>query len=33
MINVKDKRCIHAGCIKIPNFNLPTEKDGTLCEC
>jgi len=25
------KKCNHDGCIKRPVFNLPTEKDGTLC--
>ena len=31
MINVKSKHCIYDGCIKHPNFNLPTEKDGKFC--
>jgi len=31
MINVKSKHCNHEGCVKRPNFNLPTEKDGKYC--
>ena len=25
------KKCIHEGCIKHPNFNLHTEKNGKYC--
>jgi len=31
MINVVDKKCIFENCIKIPNFNLPTETKGIYC--
>lgn len=31
MINVCDKKCIHEGCNKSPNFNLPSEPNALYC--
>ena len=31
MIDVKSKRCLSEGCIKVPSFNLPTESKGIYC--
>jgi hypothetical protein len=31
MINVKAKRCCENNCMKIPNFNLPTETKSLYC--
>ena len=32
MIDIKSIRCIHDGCIKIPNYNLSTEKKALYCK-
>ena len=31
MIDIKSKRCIHNNCMKIPNFNIPTETKALYC--